>query len=134
MGAGVKQVARKRAVRPLQMQFRLAPARETLAPIRPAETGERGTIEERFRAFHQRNPQVFEVLKARALEMRRRGVTKYGIAGLFELLRWQYAMQTQGGAYRLNNDFRAPYARKLMDEVPGLAGFFEVRWRREERG
>lgn len=138
MGTRVRDLERARAVRPLRRAVQMRLQLEPLAPLRPAgpeeEAEERGgTIAERFGAFHRRNPQVYEALKGRALEMRRRGVTRYSISGLFELLRWQYAMQTQGGEYRLNNDFRAPYARLLMAENEALAGFFETRCRREER-
>lgn len=137
MGASLTDLSRARGLRParraaVQMRFQLEPA--PLLPLVEAEAGEgRWTIAERFGAFHRRNPQVYAALRASALAMRRRGVTRYSIAGLFELLRWQYAMQTAGGEYKLNNDFRAPYARLLMEQEAELAGFFETRCRREER-
>lgn len=138
MGARVRDIERERGLRPLRRAVQMRLELEPLAPLRPPLPGAageegRGSIDERFAAFHARNPQVYEALRARALAMRRRGVERYSIAGLFELLRWQYAMQTAGGEYKLNNDFRAPYARLLMEQEAALAGFFEVRCRREER-
>jgi hypothetical protein len=88
------------------------------------------TIEQRFRAFHAANPQVYRELRGMALGIRRRGTTRYGIAGLFEVLRYRYSIQTSGDSFKLNNDFRALYARMLMDSEPELAGFFETRERR----
>ena len=85
------------------------------------------SLQERFEAFHRANPAVYAALKRLALDMRRKGVRRYGIGGLFELMRWSYAVQTQGDEYRLNNDYRSRYARMLMNDVADLAGFFEVR-------
>ena len=85
------------------------------------------TIAEQFAAFHKANPQVYLSLRRLALGLRGRGVQSYGIAGLFEQLRWTYTLQTGGDAYKLNNNYRSHYARLLMEENPALVGFFETR-------
>jgi hypothetical protein len=90
------------------------------------------TIQERFDAFHDRNPQVYRALRDMALEMRRRGHRQYGIKALFEVLRFNHAMQTHGDAFKLNNNYTALYARLLMDNEPELADFFETRRRTSE--
>lgn len=90
------------------------------------------SIQERFEAFHQANPHVYEALRRMALDMRLRGMQRYGIAGLFEVLRYRYAMQSNGDEYKLNNDYRALYARLLMEREPALRDFFELRCRRTE--
>lgn len=100
---------------------------EPLPPIVRPAVNRCDTLQQRFESFHRANPAVYAALKRLALDMRRRGVRRYGIGGLFELLRWQYAMQTHGDDYALNNNWRSRYARLLMDEVPELRGFFEVR-------
>jgi hypothetical protein len=102
---------------------------EGLEPlVRPIIPGK--TLEERFQAFHEANPHVFDLLKDMALAIKATGVRRYGMKGLFEILRWQSAVQTEGDEpYKLNNVFTALYARKLMEEVPELNGFFEVRQR-----
>lgn len=84
------------------------------------------TITERAAAFHAANPHVYDALKTLSLVMRRRGRNRWSINGAFEVLRWQHALQTNGDEFKLNNNYRAFYARLLMDE-PELAGFFEVR-------
>lgn len=96
---------------------------QTVAPdISPA-----ASIQERFDAFHKANPHVYTALRRLALAARSRGIQRYGIKGIFEQLRWQYAIQTAGDEYRLNNVFSSRYARLLMQNEPALAGFFETR-------
>lgn len=100
--------------------------------------GARGqSLEQQFQAFHADNPHVYRSLRRLALDLRARGVRKYGIAGLFEVLRWQHAMTTTDPSsdFKLNNNFRSFYSRILMDNEPSLAGFFETReqtWRTHE--
>lgn len=55
------------------------------------------TIEERFAAFHGRNPQVYGALRQMALEAKRRGNRLWGMKGLFEVLRWQHAIVDRDG-------------------------------------
>ena len=102
----------------------------TFTPLAIPEYAEWMTIEQRFEAFHIANPHVFDALQAMALGLRDVGVEKWGIAGLFEVLRWQSAIRTDGDPYKLNNNYRALYARMLMEREPRLAGFFDVRERR----
>ena len=85
------------------------------------------TIQQRFAAFHAANPHIYELLRRMALDMQRLGVRRYGMKGLFEVLRWRWAVQTQGEEFKLNNNYTAHYARLLMANEPRLAGFFELR-------
>lgn len=95
-------------------------------------------LEEQFWAYHEANPDVYRQLRELALQMRRGGVNKYGMKGLFEVLRWHHAMQTSDPeGFKLNNNFTSFYARLLMDREPALAGFFELRtlrWQEYEVG
>lgn len=88
------------------------------------------TIDERFASFHKLNPHVFAAIVDLALRAKNAGRKQYGIAGLFEIMRWNYTLETHGDDFKLNNDYKALYARKVMAEVPELAGFFKVRDRR----
>lgn len=100
---------------------------DTLPAIVQPQYAKEATIQERFEAFHAANPQVYEALVGLVMEMRQRGVKKYGMKGLFEILRWRYVMQTQGDEYRLNNIYTSRYCRKMITEYPELEGFFELR-------
>jgi len=100
-----------------------------LPPLTPVAAQVGQTIEERFSAFHAANPHVYRALRSLALDLRRRGCQRYGMKGLFELLRWQSAVSAKGPAepYKLNNIYTAHYARLLMTQEPALSGFFETR-------
>jgi hypothetical protein len=87
----------------------------------------RPTIAERFETFHEQNPHVYEELRRLAWRARAAGVRRLGIGRLYEVLRWETAIRTSGrDDYRLNNDYRARYARMLNRE-PGLEGLFLTR-------
>ncbi len=88
----------------------------------------------RARVFHERNPQVMERLRGMALGLRRSGVTRWGMKGLWEVLRYEQQIQVDPDAtpFTLNNDYTAWYARELMDLEPELRGFFELRGRRRD--
>jgi hypothetical protein len=86
-----------------------------------------------FEQFHRENPQVYEHLERLAFKLRNRGVSRWGIKSLWETLRYEMAIATSSPVddYRLNNNYTAYYARRLMDNNPDdLSGFFEIRQRR----
>ena len=86
-------------------------------------------IEEKFEAFHAENPEVYAELVRLARRVRGAGRTRYGIATLFEVMRYRRDIQTSGDVFKLNNNFRALYARKIMEENPELNGLFATRTR-----
>lgn len=97
-------------------------------PLPPlARVRVKGSIEKRFEEFHRLNPHVYEAIVKIALDLKARGFEECGISLIFERLRWIHAIQTRGDSFRLNNDFRAFYARVVMEAVPELRDFFRVR-------
>lgn len=84
-------------------------------------------IYQQFLNFWNQNPQVYVRLKELALSLRRKGHERYSINGLFEVLRWEHAMRTTGDSFKLNNNYRAWYARALMQNELKLRDFFETR-------
>ena len=86
-------------------------------------------IEVAFWQFHAANPHVYARLVKLARELVARGHGKIGIGMLFEVLRWHHAMTTVGDAdgFKLNNNYRAMYARLIMEREADLAGSFEIR-------
>lgn len=86
-------------------------------------------IQEKFEAFHAENPGVYAELVKLALRVRGAGRARYGIATLFEVMRYRRDIQTSGDVFKLNNNFRALYARKIMEENPELDGLFATRTR-----
>lgn len=83
----------------------------------------------RFDEFNQANPWVYRELVALARGLRSRGWKHYGIAALFEVLRYNSAMRSEdpNSEFKLNNNYRAYYAREIMRSEADLAGFFSVR-------
>lgn len=87
------------------------------------------SIATRFAEFHVANPHVYAELVMLARRARRTGNPKLGIAQLFEVLRWRRMLATSDAHsdFKLNNVYRAPYARMIMAREPDLAGCFETR-------
>lgn len=81
----------------------------------------------RFGDFHEANPQVYRELEKLAWQAHERGRRKIGMQMLFEVLRWNRIMQTQGDDYKLNNNYAGRYARLIMEKNPELEGIFETR-------
>jgi len=84
-------------------------------------------LEIAFDKFHRQNPGVAARLTRMALDLRRAGRQTYGMAGLFEVLRWQTAIETVGSQWKLNNNYRSFYSRLIEGMVPELEGFFTRR-------
>ena len=86
------------------------------------------TKEERFEEFHALNPQVYRVIVLLANKTLKKGHRRWSMKGIFEVIRWNSAIKTSSGEiWKLNNDFTAFYARKVMAANPKLDGFFELR-------
>jgi hypothetical protein len=97
----------------------------------PVEEGDdddprEGTIAERAERFHKRNPSVYDYAVSLCRYLRRRRVLHYGIGAVWEVMRFKY-LETHGDIYKLNNNFRAWYSRRIMEQEPDLVGFFTIR-------
>lgn len=92
-------------------------------------------IEREFNEFHAQHPEVYVQLVALARTWKKNGTAKLGIATLFEVLRWNSHLNPDhNGGYKLNNNYRALYARKIMEREPDLKGLFELRERTTKIG
>jgi len=87
-----------------------------------------------FWLFHQDNPGVYRLLVRLAREWKQATGRKIGMKAITERARWEYAIQTTGGIYQLNNNHTAYYARLIMARERDLAGLFNLREQRCERG
>lgn len=87
-------------------------------------------ITERFRAFHAQNPHVYARVVELVVDAVLRGDRRIGVGALFEQLRYSERTETHGDRYRLNNDYRAPMVRLLLEEHPEWSDLFELRERK----
>jgi hypothetical protein len=86
------------------------------------------TIADRFEEFHRSNRAVYATLVTLAREwVARTGQHKLGIATLFERTRWEIALATNDPEFKLNNSYRAYYARLIHKQEPDLDGLFDLR-------
>ena len=85
-------------------------------------------IQERFEQFDRLNPHVYKILISLARQMRQSHPSRrIGIGMLFEVLRWNYLINTTGDDFKLNNNYRSRYARMIEAREPDLRGAFEMR-------
>ncbi len=93
------------------------------------------TMQERFAAYHARHPDVFGLFRRFAAEARAAGRARFGARAIMERIRWHYAVvRHDGEPFKINDSFTSRYARLLIEEDPGFAGFFELRRLREGGG
>jgi hypothetical protein len=98
-------------------------------PIDSVPSGHQ-TIQAAFEEFDRRNPHIYRLLRTMALRYHALGHKRCSMKMLWEFLRFSVSAETGDDPYKLNNNYTALYSRKLMDENPVLAGFFETRERR----
>lgn len=100
----------------------------TLDKFQPTLPLHRGaSIQERFERFDMENPRIYELYKKFSLELYVRGRRKCGISLITERIRWEVIVTTTGQDFKISNDFRSRYARKLMKENIALNGFFFIK-------
>lgn len=83
-------------------------------------------LKKNFLDFHADNPDVFEELRHLALSLKKRGQTHYGMAALWEVMRYNFTIKHPQAVAKFPNNHRAYYARLLMLLEPKLEGFFEI--------
>lgn len=84
-------------------------------------------MQRKFLAHHAANPVIYGLLMKYANIAQKSGFDSYSINGIFERVRWHVTVDTTDGEYKMNNDFRSRYVRRMMKDHPHLNGFFEIR-------
>lgn len=88
---------------------------------------------QRWLEWHRSNPQVYELFKEFTFQATRRGHRRLSAWLVVNRIRWETAVETSGGDFKISNDFIAYYARLFMDENPDFRGFFRTKPLKEER-
>lgn len=85
------------------------------------------SINAAFKAFHAKNPQVYDKLVELAETAQRSG-RRVGIRMLWEVMRWDLTVKVAAGEdFKLNDHYTSRYARLIQEQRPDLAGIFQTR-------
>lgn len=86
------------------------------------------SIQQRFDEFDTAHPEVFDLFKQFAAELRRAGRTHYSADSILHRIRWHCDVnQQRDETWKINDHFSSRYARKLIAEDESFQGFFELR-------
>jgi hypothetical protein len=91
------------------------------------EPGRASALDLAFWTFHASNPAVYETLARLARDALARGKRRIGAKALWEVMRWEVWLATEGDEFNLNNNHTSRYARLLMARETDLRGVFVLR-------
>lgn len=91
------------------------------------EHPEGATIQQRYEAFDRANRWVYFSYVLLTEDWLNRGYKRASIGMFTEVIRHQFARQTTGDRFRLNNNLRSRYVRALIAEHPEWNDVFETR-------
>lgn len=83
--------------------------------------------EERFRKFDAANPHIYRLFERYALQLVAAGRQRFSSRTIVERIRWDYAVSTEGSAFKFNENFTAYYGRKFVEQHPEHQGRIEMR-------
>lgn len=86
-------------------------------------------LDGQFETYQQTHPTIYPAFRKYALTMLERGFTHYGAKALMEVVRYHANIERGNGGdpFVINNNFTSRFARKLAQEDPRFAHFFEFR-------
>lgn len=80
-----------------------------------------------FDKYDAENPEIWVYFRKFAFRAKNeKGFKNYSANGIFELIRW-HTSGTGNDGFKVNNNYRPDYARKMMDMYPDFEGFFRLR-------
>lgn len=86
------------------------------------------SIQQRFEEFHARHPEVYRHIVRLARQAKDRGRERYSIDAIIQLVRWHFDMEKEPSEkFLINDHYSSRFARKVMEQEPDLADFFETR-------
>lgn len=77
-----------------------------------------------FKNYLKENPIVYRKFKKYASQLYRNGRRRYSAWAIVNAIRWEHDFTTRGSKFKVNNDFIALLARKLVRENKTFKGFF----------
>lgn len=85
-----------------------------------------------FKKYDKENPQIWEGFVKYAKEAKSKGFKNYSANGIFEILRWHTGVNGND-QFKISNNYRPDYARKMMEAYPEFEGFFRVKQLKAKR-
>jgi len=111
-----------------QLEIDLAPLPALVAAPRT------GSLNERFKAWCEANPQLVARFDQLALDEVRRGHKRVGAKMLLEVIRFYYRRDhAVGDTWSVNNSYSSRLARRAAERYPELRDAFETRALRTRR-
>ena len=90
-------------------------------------------MREKYLKFNKEHPEVWDMFVRFSKEIISKGYKNYSVNAVFERIRWEKDIGGDGiNQFKLNNNYRAFYARKFMDMFPEHKGFFRTRTQTSE--
>lgn len=80
-----------------------------------------------FKTFDKKNPIVYKKFKKYASQLYKSGRRRYSAWAIINAVRWEQDFGTRGSKFKIDNDFIALYARKLVRENKNFKGFFNLK-------
>lgn len=77
--------------------------------------------------WHKANPHVYDLFKHFTFRAIERGHTKLSAWLIINRIRWETAIETKGGDFKISNDYIAYYSRLFMAHHPRYKGFFVIK-------
>jgi hypothetical protein len=85
-------------------------------------------IRQQVTEYHSKHPEVWRLFCRFTFQMFTKGYAHYSVNAIFERIRWEMDAGGDGiHTFKLNNNYRAFYARRFMRAYPQHDGFFRTR-------
>ncbi len=82
---------------------------------------------EKFLEFDAENPVIYELFVSYAKQVKDAGHKRFSAEAIINRIRWHVSVETRGDSFKINNNHKPFYARKLVKEYPEFEGFFQFR-------
>ena len=102
------------------------PSGETAAQMALFDESKGDRFKAEADAWIEANPEAWGYLTAQA-SVSAMNHRKFGIGALCEVVRWEMRNVRGDAQFKLNNNHRAYFARRLIEEVPECEPYIEVR-------
>jgi hypothetical protein len=85
-----------------------------------------GQLFNEWYVYHQENPHIYQWICRLARQAEQAGHSHYGIATIWEKIRWEITVGTNDKHFKMPNNHRAYYARHWNTEHPRTDPFFRT--------